>query len=69
VLKSLLGATITLHSCANGTERYLTAEDTGNYAGLMPLTMGKNNGGGGQAFLPSLTEALRFDIQGVARVA
>ncbi len=48
MLKSLLGATIMLHPCADGVERYLTAEVTGDYAGLLRLTMGKNKGGGGQ---------------------
>jgi site-specific DNA recombinase len=48
VLKSLLGATIVLHPCADGAGRYLTAEVTGDYAGLLRLTLGKNNDGGGQ---------------------
>ena len=48
VLKSLLGATITLHPCADGVERYLTAEVTGDYAGLLRLAIGKNKAGGGQ---------------------
>jgi F420-0:gamma-glutamyl ligase-like protein len=48
VIKSLLGATITLHPCADGVGRYLTAEVTGNYAGLMKLAIGKNKAGGGQ---------------------
>lgn len=48
VLKSLLGATITLHPCADGVERYLTAEVTGDYAGLLRLATGKNKSGGGQ---------------------
>ena len=65
MLKSLLGATITLHPCADGVERYLTAEVTGDYAGLLTLTMSKNKGGGGQGFLPSLINALRFEMQGV----
>ena len=36
-------------------------------AGLPAEALAK--AGGGQAFLPSLTDALRFDIQGVASVA
>ncbi len=47
-LKSLLGKTITLHPCADGEGRYLTAEVTGDYAGLLRLAIGKNNAGGGQ---------------------
>jgi hypothetical protein len=34
--------TITLHPTANGTERYLTAEISGDYAGLFKLVTGKN---------------------------
>lgn len=65
----MLGATITLHPCADGVKRYLTAEVTGNYAGLLRLAIGKNKDGGGQGFLPSLLEAWGFDIQRVARIA
>jgi hypothetical protein len=41
VLESLLGETITLHPCADGAERYLTAEVSGDYSGLLRLAMGK----------------------------
>ena len=64
VLKSLLGATIALHPCADGIERYLTAELTGNYAGLLRLAIGKNNGGGGHPipdlFCPTIQVPLRL---------
>ena len=40
-LKGVLGSTITLHPCADGDVRYLTAEVTVNYAGLLRLTVGK----------------------------
>ena len=68
-LKGLLGQTIVLHPCADGDERFLTAELSGNYAGLLQLTLGKNKGGGGHPILPSLTEMLSFEIHGVALVA
>jgi len=48
---------------------YLTAEVTGDYEGLLRQAIGKNKAGGGQAFLPSLTQAFDVTIQGVARVA
>lgn len=47
VLKSVLGGQIMLHPCADGVERYLTAEVSGNYAGLLRLALGKNKDGGG----------------------
>lgn len=48
MLKSLLGATIMLHPCADAAGRYLTAEVTGDYAGLLRMEVGNNKGGGGQ---------------------
>ena len=48
VLKGLLGAAIMLHPCADGAERYLTAEVTGDYAGLLRLAVGHHKSGGGQ---------------------
>ena len=47
-LKSLLGRTIALHPCADAAGRYLTAEVTGDYQGLLSLANGKNKAGGGQ---------------------
>ena len=47
-LKSLLGKTIALHPCTDGAGRYLTAEVTGDYEGLLWLAIGKNKAGGGQ---------------------
>ena len=47
-LKSLLGKTIALHPCADAAGRYLTAEVTGDYEGLLRLAIGKNKAGGGQ---------------------
>ena len=65
----MLGSTITLHPCADGAGRYLTAEVTGDYAGLLRLATGKNNAGGGQGELLGLNQALRFEINVLARVA
>ena len=39
---------ITLHPCADSSGRYLTAEVTGDYEGLLRLVIGKNKAGGGQ---------------------
>lgn len=47
ILKTLLGPQILLHPSSNGEERFLTAELSGNYAGLLQLALDKNNGGGG----------------------
>lgn len=52
-IKSMLGKTITLHPCANGMGRYLTAEVTGDYTGLLRLATGQNKFGGGHP-LPDL---------------
>ena len=40
LLRLLFGSTITLHPTANGTERYLTAEISGDYAGPLRLVTG-----------------------------
>lgn len=48
LLKVLLGKQIILHPCSDGDERYLTAEVTGDYAGLLRLATGQNKFGGGQ---------------------
>ena len=69
ILKELVGEQIVLHPAADGVERYLTAELAGDYAGLVRLVRGQNNGGGGQASSPSLTDPWGVDIQGVALVA
>jgi hypothetical protein len=68
-LRMLLGKEIVLHPSADGAERYLTAEVSGNYAGLVQLVTGKNKFGGGDATLPKLTEALSFRIHAIAFVA
>lgn len=47
-LRILLGKDIVLHPMADGATRYLTAEVTGDYRGLLRLASGKNNAGGGQ---------------------
>ena len=47
-LRMLLGREIVLHPCADGEGRYLTAEVTGDYTGLMRLATGQNKFGGGQ---------------------
>lgn len=48
LLRVLLGKEITLHPTSDGVERYLTAEVSGDYTGLLRLMVGKNKGGGGQ---------------------
>ena len=62
MLKGLLGSTITLHPC-DGTVRYLTAEVTGDYAGLLRLAISKNKSGGGHPqpalFCPTIRVPLR----------
>jgi hypothetical protein len=45
------------------------AEVSGNYEGLLRLTLGKNKAGGGQPLHPSLIPALPFKIEGVALAA
>lgn len=47
-LRILLGKDIVLHPMADGATRYLTAEVSGDYRGLLRLASGKNNAGGGQ---------------------
>jgi len=54
---------------ADGAARYLTAEVTGDYAGLLRLATGQNKGGGGHPLHPSLVNALSFRIEGVALAA
>lgn len=61
-----VGKEILLHPTAHGVERYLTAELCGDYEGLLRLTMGKNKCGGCQGLLPSLPDALSFEIQAIA---
>jgi len=41
ILRELLGREIVLHPTADGIERYLTAEVTGDYQGLLRLAIGK----------------------------
>ena len=48
ILRELLGKQILLHPTANGSERYLTAELSGDYGGLIRLIFGENKFGGGQ---------------------
>ena len=48
LLRVLLGKEIVLHPTADGATRYLMAEVSGDYAGLLRLTVGKNKSGGGQ---------------------
>ena len=45
-LQTLFGREIVLHPSADGVERFLTAELSGDYAGVVRLAM-LNNGGGG----------------------
>lgn len=46
-LQQLMGKEIVLHPTADGEERYLTAEVSGDYGGLYRLITGKNKFGGG----------------------
>ena len=48
LLRVLLGKEIVLHPCTDGEGRYLTAEVSGDYAGLLRLVTGQNKSGGGQ---------------------
>jgi hypothetical protein len=52
LLRVLLGKEIVLHPTADGTARYLTAEVSGDYAGLLRLAVGQHKFGGGQANTP-----------------
>ena len=45
-LQTLLGREIVLHPSADGVERFLTAELSGDYAGVVRLGMLNNRGGG-----------------------
>ena len=64
-----MGKEIVLHPTADGVSRYLTAEISGDYAGLLQLVAGKNKCGGGQAIQPSLAALLRLEIHGLALAA
>ena len=44
--ETLLGREIVLHPSADGVERFLTAELSGDYAGVVRLVMVNNRGGG-----------------------
>ena len=48
LLRVLLGKEIVPHSTSDGVEQYLTAEVSGDYAGLLRLAVGQNKFGGGQ---------------------
>ncbi|OAI47147.1 hypothetical protein AYO43_04940 [Nitrospira sp. SCGC AG-212-E16] len=48
MLRVLLGKEIVLHPTADGAARYLIAEVSGDYAGLLRLVAGQNKFGGGQ---------------------
>ena len=48
ILRELVGKQIPLHPASNGTERYLIAELSGDYEGLVRLVLGQNKFGGGQ---------------------
>ena len=69
VLRGLLGKEIVLHPTADGATRYLTAEVSGDYAGLLRLAVGQNKSGGGHPLHPSLISTLCFTIEGVALAA
>jgi hypothetical protein len=69
ILRDLMGQHIVLHLTADGKQRFLTAEVSGDYAGLYRLVTGKKNFGGGEGNPPSLTALLHFKIEGVALAA
>lgn len=48
LLKELMGESIYLYPTTDGQDRYLTAEVSGDYAGLYRLVTGKNKFGGGE---------------------
>jgi hypothetical protein len=48
LLRVLLGKEIVLHPTADGSARYLTAEVSGDYEGLLRLAVGQTKFGGGQ---------------------
>ena len=48
LLRTILGKEIVLHPTVDGETRYLTAEVTGDYAGLLRLATWQNKSGGGQ---------------------
>lgn len=48
ILRDLMGESIYLHPTADGQDRYLTAEVSGDYGGLYRLVTGKNKFGGGE---------------------
>ena len=50
-------------SCADGAERYLTAEVTGDYEGLLRLTIGKNKTGGGHPQLALFYPTIRVPLR------
>jgi hypothetical protein len=52
LLLVLPGKEIVLHPTADGTARYLTAEVSGDYAGLLRLAVRQNKFGGGQVGTP-----------------
>ena len=63
LLRVLLGKEIVLHPTADGSTRYLTAEVTGDYAGLLRLVTGQNKSGRGRPqpalFYPMIWVPLR----------
>ncbi len=69
ILRDLVGKQIPLHPTTHGTERYLTAELSGDYAGLIRLVLGQNKFGGGQVLRPWLATSLSFELKGTAIAA
>lgn len=47
ILRDLMGSQIVLHPTADGADRYLTAEASGDYAGLYRIVTSKNKFGRG----------------------
>jgi hypothetical protein len=69
LLRDVLGSSIILHPTADGVDRFLTAEVSGDYEALTRLILGQNKFGGGHPLLPSLTDPIPAVIQGVALIA
>jgi hypothetical protein len=69
LLREVLGSSIILHPTADGVNRFLTAEVSGDYESLTRLILGQNKFGGGHPVLPSLTDPLGIYIQGLVLIA
>lgn len=62
-LRILMGEQIYLHPTADGQERFLTAEVSGDYEGLYRLVTGKNKFGGGQGSFNLFSPTIRVELR------